>query len=151
MNIKNFFSKTKALESGCVVWTANKTNGGYGRFRNGKRLVLAHRFLWEWINGPIDDGLLVCHKCDNPTCVNIDHLFVGTHKDNSDDKISKGRWSNGDRRGTERGKSKDWLEAARVYFSENPTASAREWIASGNCPVKSPTTASAYKKAVVNA
>lgn len=67
---------------------------GYGMFRlhQNKSMALAHRAAWELAKGPIPDGMLVCHKCDNPTCVNIEHLFIGSHQDNAADKMSKGRW-----------------------------------------------------------
>jgi hypothetical protein len=71
--------------TGCLLWTGGY--GGYGRFR---RLV-AHRYSWERAFGVIPAGMLVCHKCDTPACVNPDHLFLGTDLDNARDKITKGR------------------------------------------------------------
>ena len=52
-------------------------------------MILAHRFVWQLINGPIPDGHCVLHKCDTPACVNPEHLFVGTHSDNTRDMIKK--------------------------------------------------------------
>jgi hypothetical protein len=65
---------------------------GYGKhFAKGKTII-AHRWAWEIVNGPIPDGLLVCHKCDVTSCVNPDHLFIGTQKENLKDCRDKGRW-----------------------------------------------------------
>jgi hypothetical protein len=76
----------------CWEWTAAKNNIGYGMFRFSKELMrTAHRVSYEINKGPIPHGMVVCHTCDNPKCVNPDHLWVGTHKDNSRDMTSKGR------------------------------------------------------------
>jgi hypothetical protein len=84
--------------SGCIPWTGSTDRKGYGKFclPDGK-MVIAPRASWELANGPIPDGLFVCHKCDNPICVNIDHLFLGTPKDNTMDAKSKGRLNHGEK------------------------------------------------------
>jgi hypothetical protein len=79
--------------NGCWPWTASCNSEGYGKFWNGKKLVLATRWLWESMHGQIPPRLLVCHTCDNPLCVRPDHLFLGTHQDNSQDSIAKGRFT----------------------------------------------------------
>lgn len=79
----------------CWTWMKYKDNRGYGEFQiryEGKKMnFAAHRVSYELTNGKIPNGLLVCHKCDNPSCVNPNHFFIGTHKDNSDDKVKKNR------------------------------------------------------------
>lgn len=77
-------------ETGCHVWSSTLSTGGYGRV-----LVSGHRLAYELANGPIPEGLLVLHKCDNPACCNPDHLFLGTAGDNMADKSRKGRHRNG--------------------------------------------------------
>ncbi len=78
-------------KSGCWEWNGVLNQGGYGRiFINGKG-QMAHRVSYQLVCGPIPDGMLVLHKCDNPCCIRPEHLFLGTHQDNSDDMIRKGR------------------------------------------------------------
>lgn len=84
------------MDSPCWVWIAGKHNSfGHGSFHlrsTPKKTVLAHRFSWELsTNLPIPIGMDVLHHCDNPSCVNPDHLFLGTHTDNMHDMILKGR------------------------------------------------------------
>lgn len=90
----NYVDKTDT----CWLWTGAKDRRGYGRFRCGfkingtRRSETASRFSWALLNGPIPDGLDVCHHCDTPPCVNPAHLFIGTRQDNVDDMIAKGRY-----------------------------------------------------------
>jgi len=76
--------------SGCHAWTASLTHG-YGNLQVAGKLKKAHRIAWEVANGPIPAGMMVCHRCDNPGCVNVEHLFLGTAQDNMTDKMAKGR------------------------------------------------------------
>jgi hypothetical protein len=86
-----FFSRFKKSDSGCWEWTAHRDKDGYGFMPASGTSIRAHRFSYEYHYGEIPNGLVVCHKCDNPGCVNPDHLFVGTIKDNCRDMLSKER------------------------------------------------------------
>jgi hypothetical protein len=93
------FEERVRVTPGCWIWLGYKNPKGYGRINNGNRDVMAHRFSYELYVGPIPAGKIICHKCDNPSCVNPDHLWVGTDQENADDKVAKGRWVGGDRKG----------------------------------------------------
>lgn len=90
--VSRFLSKVEKVENGCWNWTGFRFSFGYGEFWLDKNIT-AHKASWVLFNGEIPKGLCVCHKCDNASCVNPDHLFLGTHKDNTQDMISKGRFS----------------------------------------------------------
>jgi len=85
----------------CWLYRGHIMHKGYGLFWTGEKVVRAHRYSWQLSFG--DPGALhVLHDCDNPPCVNPDHLFLGTEKDNADDKVSKGRQSKGESHGCAR-------------------------------------------------
>jgi hypothetical protein len=75
----------------CIEWTGARDRYGYGMRRWNGRTTRAHRVAWEQANGPIPAGLSVLHRCDNPPCINVDHLYAGTHQDNMRDRGLRGR------------------------------------------------------------
>jgi len=98
--MERFWSKVKKTD-GCWTWTATKQKG-YGRFWFEDRLELAHRVAWILCRGRIPAGdhygtTCVLHRCDNPSCVNPDHLFLGSNQDNITDKVQKCRHEQGER------------------------------------------------------
>jgi len=79
------------VKNDCVEFQGCKDTGGYGLKRKNGKLYKAHRLEWLERMGEIPEGLFVCHRCDNPSCINIKHLFLGTNSDNMLDMYSKGR------------------------------------------------------------
>lgn len=97
---ERFWSKVnKDAACGCWEWTGSLHPKGYGQLSSGRgrRPFHTHRLSYQMHKGPIPDGQMVCHRCDNPRCVNPDHLFLGTAKQNADDRDRKDRVRHGDR------------------------------------------------------
>lgn len=81
----------------CWVWLGCRNHRGYGLFGVNGKCRSAHRVAYEIAHGIIPDGLFVLHRCDNPACVRPDHLWLGTHADNMNDRNVKGRTAKGER------------------------------------------------------
>lgn len=84
--------------TGCIEWIRYRNPKGYGQvYVDGRKMVLAHRAVWELVYGKIPNDLCVLHRCDNPSCLNVAHLFLGTKTENHADMCAKGRHLYGER------------------------------------------------------
>ena len=100
-DLARFYEKTHKAECGCLEWTGTKKSTGYGRFWCDGEMRFAHRWLYQRLNDVVlTKEQVVMHSCDNPSCVSIDHLSVGSHKENTADMIGKGRGVSNFKRGT---------------------------------------------------
>lgn len=112
---ERFLAKTKFAPNGCLEWQGALRRGGYGAFTFRNRSWPASRAAWIIFKGEIPEGLWVLHTCDNVKCVNIEHLYLGTPKQNSRDRSERcSRWNGGQKF--------SWdavQEARRLYASGN--------------------------------
>lgn len=130
---------TKSSESECWEWQGQKLSNGYGRISLGAKSLGsdgAHRISWKMHNNAeIPNGMVVMHSCDNPSCVNPNHLSIGTYKENTADMIAKGRKRVVSPKGEGNGKSLLNEEKVRIIKQSNLShaALARELGVSPNC------------------
>ena len=85
------YRSVRDTKTGCVLWTGSRNATGYGYINIGGRTWYTHRAAWTAANGSIRKGLHVCNRCDERACINPDHLFLGSHKDNMADRAAKAR------------------------------------------------------------
>ncbi len=114
------FEEKYYITPGCWIWIAALGSSGYGHFWFNGNPTPAHRASYQIYVGEIKDNLQVLHRCDNRLCVNPDHFFLGTHKDNMDDRTNKGR----DKKGNELSISK--LTNEKVLAIRNDKRSLRK-------------------------
>ena len=119
-----FFTKISKDQFGCWNFTGFCEKGGYGQYRYQGKLWRANRLSYTLTKGPIPKGMFVCHSCDNPACINPDHLFLGLPKDNTQDMISKNRKWKGKKIKTPNGIFSSRVEAAKFY-KRDPAAIGR--------------------------
>lgn len=95
-HLRNFYKNTTRKGS-CWIWNGLPGSDGYGKTKYMGRTARAHRVSYQIAHGPIGEGLCVCHRCDTAMCINPEHLFLGTSKENTQDASAKGRLSCGER------------------------------------------------------
>lgn len=115
-------------ETGCLLWTGAIITGGYGRIRISGKGKTISRVMWEVSHCKrIPKNMHVCHTCDNPRCINPDHLWVGYPKDNVNDKVKKNRQAKGGNNGNSKLTDKQIKEIRLRFINETSTKLAKEY------------------------
>ena len=119
VRFSNLTNKTET----CWEWLGTTYRKGYGHFRrkiDGQWVMYkAHRYAYEYYKEPIPKGFIIRHTCDNPACVNPEHLLVGTHKDNTNDMLIRGRHSFGI--DSKKYSHESFVNEIRKYKVDNPS------------------------------
>lgn len=128
IKFRRYFDQRINKTPSCWLWEGSLDSDGYGRAtaKGGPSETLAHRIAWTFANGPVPDGLSVCHRCDVPACVNPAHLFVGTSQDNQADKVQKNRQARGSKNGAYRhNRGAAISDGVTRWHKEHPEKTAR--------------------------
>lgn len=114
-----FWAKVQRLgDDDCWIWIAGQDKDMYGKFLVNKVQIRAHVYSWQLYTGrPVPPGIQVCHKCDHPYCVNPHHLFLGTNRDNTQDRHEKGRDAKGESHGNSKLTEEQVKEIRELYQS----------------------------------
>lgn len=115
--LKERFFNFIERDGDCWIWIGHVTQNGYGQIKYKSKALAAHRLSYEIHKGPISEGMYICHSCDNPRCVNPEHLWEGTHTDNMRDMYAKGRQRFNPVKGQDNRASK-LTEAQVVYIKQ---------------------------------
>jgi predicted XRE-type DNA-binding protein len=115
---KTIESRLKLQENGCLIWQGSKDKDGYGTIKLNKKDWKVHRLIYKNAYGDIPYNKLVCHTCDTPSCANINHLFLGSAIDNSQDSVRKNRQAKGEKNGN--AKINDYIvkQIKRLYYND---------------------------------
>jgi hypothetical protein len=116
---------TRIPESGCWIWTSTVEKSGYGRVCDGRKPYFAHRVSYEQKYGSIPNGKMALHHCDVRCCINPDHIFLGTQKENMLDKVSKNRQAKGIKHGNAKLTDSQAIEAK--FGFEKPEILAKKF------------------------
>lgn len=125
-DMQRFWGKVKKADQ-CWEWQSALVKG-YGQFHYNGKTVLAHRFIWAKTHGAIQDGLFVCHHCDNRKCVRIEHLFLGTQSDNMRDCVNKKRHVP-----SRRNRLKTHCASGHAYAGDNLVITKEGWRRCRTC------------------
>lgn len=119
--ISDRFNRLLDKTDTCWLWLGDINGNGYGRLQYMNKRMLAHRVSYLLHYGKFNKNMYICHKCDNPKCVNPDHLFLGTQKDNMSDCSNKKRHTYGEKVKSAVLKKEDILEIRKLYSSKKIT------------------------------
>lgn len=129
LTMRDLFLASVERSGTCWIWQGSTDKDGYGRLQFGRRTLKAHRVAYELFVGPLSVTEIVRHTCDNPPCVNPDHLIAGTHADNQHDKVERGRSLRGERNPRAKLSADQVAEIRTRYTTEHVTqlALAKEY------------------------
>lgn len=121
-NIKQRFEKHIISKDDCWITDLYCNHRGYGQFALNRKRMNASRVSFLLYNGEIPEGMFVCHKCDNPPCVNPEYLFLGTHKENMRDMVEKGRSNRGSKNSSAKLTEKEVFQIKALLFETGLTS-----------------------------